>query len=72
MTYLKQITPFVCVSNLGRSIRFFEDILGFRCGFQAENYAFIRRENVAIRLLEVSSDIDLQEEKRQQSCYIDV
>ncbi len=47
MTYLKQITPFVLVSDLEQTIEFFEDILGFKCGFQAENYAFVHRENVA-------------------------
>lgn len=72
MTQLKQITPFVPVNNLNKSIAFFEKVLGFECTFKADNYAFIRRDNAAMRIIEVDADVDMQDEKREQSCYIDV
>lgn len=72
MAKLTQITPFVCVSDMQKSLDFFCNTLGFTLGFQADGYAFIRRDAAAIRLLEVGAEIDLHDPKREQSCYIDV
>lgn len=69
---LNQITPFVPCTSLARQIAFYRDRLGFAVGFQADNYAFLRRDAVAVRLVQVDADIDLTEEARQQSFYIDV
>ncbi|MEM0898959.1 MAG: VOC family protein [Pseudomonadota bacterium] len=69
---ITQLTPFVLVSNLEKALAFYEGVLEFECTFRADNYAFIRWEKAAIRLFEVGCDIDLQDEKRQQSLYIDV
>ena len=69
---LTQITPFVPCSNLNRQIDFYNQRLGFNVGFQAENYAFLRRDQVAIRLVEVDGDVDLTHPERQNSFYIDV
>ncbi|WP_270732979.1 bleomycin resistance protein [Shimia sp. Alg240-R146] len=69
---LTQITPFVPCSNLARQVAFYRDVLGFQVGFQAENYAFLRRDDVAVRLVEVFSDVDLSHPERQGSFYIDV
>ena len=55
---LKQITPFVPCSNLARQIGFYRDVLGFEVGFEADNYAFLRRDAVAVRLVEVSGHVD--------------
>ncbi|MBV6658768.1 MAG: VOC family protein [Devosiaceae bacterium] len=68
----KQITPFVPCTDLGAQIAFYRDRLGFVLGFQADNYAFMRREQVAIRLVEVDSSIDLHTPERENSFYIDV
>lgn len=72
MTRLKQITPFVPVNNLEKSVAFFEEMLGFKCTFKADNYAFIRRDDAALRIIEVDPHVDMHDEKREQSCYIDV
>lgn len=72
MPHLKQITPMVPVTSLAKSCGFFENVLGFQTTFHADNYAFLRRDSVAIRLLEVDAGIDLHQPERQQSCYIDV
>ena len=68
--YKHQITPFINVSDLEKSIAFYEDYLGFECTFKMEGYAFLRSEAVAIRLLEVGFDLTIEE--RDQMIYIDV
>ncbi|TCL09735.1 glyoxalase/bleomycin resistance protein/dioxygenase superfamily protein [Shimia isoporae] len=69
---LQQITPFVPCSNLERQIGFYRDVLGFEVGFQADNYAFLRRDCVAVRLVEVFPEVDLGHPEREGSFYIDV
>lgn len=69
---LKQITPFVPCTSLEKQIAFFRDMLGFAVGFQAANYAFLKRDAVAVRLVEVDTDVDLKNPERQGSFYIDV
>ena len=66
---LTQITPFVCCSNMTQSIEFYCDVLGFSVGHQADNYAFVRRDDVALRLLEVEPDTDIA--AQQNAFYID-
>lgn len=69
---LTQITPFVPCSSLTRQIAFYRDVLGFAVGYEAQNYAFLRRDAVAVRLVEVFPDTDLTQPARQGSFYIDV
>lgn len=69
---LTQITPFVPCSSLPAQISFYRDILGFTVGYEAENYAFLRCDSVAIRLVEVDAAIDLHSPEREGSFYIDV
>lgn len=69
---LTQITPFVPSTSLDAQIGFYRDVLGFEVGFSAENYAFLHRDAVAVRLVQVDSDVDLSHPERQGSFYIDV
>lgn len=69
---LTQITPFVPCTKLDDQIAFYRDALGFTVGFQAENYAFLKRDAAAIRLVQVDADVDLHNPKREGSLYIDV
>ena len=69
---LKQITPFVPCTSLKKQIEFYRDVLGFSVGFEADGYAFLRRDAVAIRLVEVFESADLSHPERQTSFYIDV
>ncbi|MEL7260253.1 MAG: VOC family protein [Pseudomonadota bacterium] len=69
---LTQITPFVPCTSLDAQIGFYAGILGFDVGFRADNYAFLRRDDVAVRLIEVSGDVDLSHPERQGSFYIEV
>ena len=69
---MTQITPFVPCTSLDRQVAFYRDVLGFAVGFQADNYAFLRRDAVAVRLVEVSDHVDLSHPEREGSFYIDV
>ncbi|MEO0379385.1 MAG: VOC family protein [Pseudomonadota bacterium] len=69
---MTQITPFVPCTSLERQLGFYCDALGFEVGFQADNYAFIRRDAVAVRLVEVWDSVDLTHPERQNSFYVDV
>ena len=67
-----QITPFVPCTSLAAQIAFYRDVLGFELAFEAENYAFLRRDAVAIRLVEVWDGVDLGHPERENSFYVDV
>ncbi|MAS05232.1 MAG: glyoxalase/bleomycin resistance/extradiol dioxygenase family protein [Ahrensia sp.] len=72
MAHMTRITRFALTADLDAEISFFTDILSFECSYRADNYAFVRRDAVALRLIEVGPQIDLADERRQNSCYIDV
>lgn len=69
---LQAITPFVPCTNLQMQVDFFEKILGFKLGFREDNYAFLRRDAAAVRLIQVDPGVDLSTPDRQGSFYIDV
>lgn len=69
---LHQITPVVPCTSLKSQVIFYRGVLGFRLVFEAETYAFMRRDKVSIRLQEVRPGVDLGGPDRQQSVYIDV
>ena len=52
MSNFVQITPFLDAQDLPATLAFFQDILGFDIIVNAPNYAYIERENVAIRLMQ--------------------
>ncbi len=69
---LAQITPFIPCTRLETQLAFYRDTLGFETGVVQDGYAFLRRDAVAIRLVEVSPEVDLSHSERQGSFYIDV
>ncbi|WP_108860401.1 VOC family protein [Ruegeria sp. Alg231-54] len=72
MPELLQLTPFVLCSSLQKQVDFYCDRLGFTCGFRQDNYAFLSRGKVAIRLLECPPREDGRALGDDQSFYIDV
>lgn len=73
MARCTQITPFIPVADMERAIRFYENCLGFGGTHRMEdNYAFLRRDDVAIRLLKADCDVDLTAPEREIMIYIDV
>ncbi|QJF50458.1 VOC family protein [Roseobacter ponti] len=68
MARINQITPFVMTRDLAASLEFYTGILGFTCGFQQDNYAFVHhRPGGALRLIEVDPDCEIGE----QMIYLD-
>ena len=59
MASIKAITPFVLTADMDRALAFYEGRLGFECSFRADNYAYVRREGAAIRLVETGPDESL-------------
>ena len=70
--HLAKITPFVPCTKLEQQVAFYRDVLGFEVGFHSGDYAFMHRDNVAIRLIQVSAEVDLSHPEREGSFYIDV
>ena len=72
MANFLQVTPFMHVENLDKAVAVFTDILGFELGFRAGNYAYLRREAVAFRLLEACGSEGAPPGNRRYAYYIDV
>lgn len=69
MPLLAQITPLISVTDIARSIDFYSTTLEFKSGYRSEDYAYLYRDNVAVRLLK-SSEAELMRGHRR--FYIDV
>ena len=69
---LRKITPFVPCTSLQSQIGFYRDVLRFEVGFQSDIYAFMHRDAVAVRLVQVSGHVDLSHPEREGSFYVDV
>jgi catechol 2,3-dioxygenase-like lactoylglutathione lyase family enzyme len=67
-----QVTPFMHVGDLERALSFFTDILGFEVRFRMGNYAYVRRESVAFRILEQGGPEGAPPGNRRFAYYIDV
>ena len=72
MANFLQVTPFMHVENLDKAVAFLTDVLGFELGFRADNYAYLRREAVAFRLLESCGSEGAPPGNRRYAYYIDV
>lgn len=69
MPRLAQITPLISAADIKRSIRFYVDTLGFVAGYKSPDYAYVFRDNIAIRLLKSAEAADIT---GRQRWYIDV
>jgi catechol 2,3-dioxygenase-like lactoylglutathione lyase family enzyme len=67
-----QITPFLHVPDLARALAFFNDLLGFETTFRANDYAYVQREGVGVRLLENKGDDGAPPGNRRFAYYVDV
>lgn len=69
---LDTITPLVSVSDIDDAVQFFEEAIGFAVTVRMPGYAYIKRDTVAIRLIDAPPGVDMHDEARQTACYIDV
>jgi catechol 2,3-dioxygenase-like lactoylglutathione lyase family enzyme len=67
-----QVTPFMHVENLERSLAFFTDILGFEVTVRMSNYAYMRLGTAAIRILEYEKEHRPPPGDRRYAYYVDV
>jgi catechol 2,3-dioxygenase-like lactoylglutathione lyase family enzyme len=69
-TNFVQVTPFLRTNTLGDTIAFYRDVLGFGLFVSGGGYAYLERERVGLRLLELDTS-DLVP-ARPTHIYIDV
>jgi catechol 2,3-dioxygenase-like lactoylglutathione lyase family enzyme len=67
-----QVTPFMHVPDIDEAVRFFEDALGFKAGFRMDDYAYVERDGVAIRMLQNHGDDGAPPGNRRFAYYVDV
>ncbi len=72
MGNFRQITPFVHVPNLAEAIAFFEEVLGFRTCVRMDDYAYLHRETVGLRLLQNCGEDGAPPGNRRFAYYVDV
>ena len=69
MPRLAQITPLITSADIKKSIQFYADTLGFTVGYQSTDYAYLYRDNIAVRLLKSAEGDGVADRQRW---YIDV
>ena len=67
-----QVTPQLLVPDLAEALALFRGVLGFTAPFSVGNYAYVEREGVAFRLLELPGVTAAPADRAQRSSYIDV
>jgi len=72
MTNFIQITPFMHVDDIDRAVAFFTDILGFKVDLRFEDYAYVHRESVGLRMLRNRGSDGAPPGNRRFAYYIDV
>ena len=74
MPRMQQMTPMLLVSNLEASLQFIGDVLGFDAPFVMSEYryAYISREGVAVRLLEIGPDNIVYVNEAQGTTYDEI
>lgn len=72
MTKVHQITPFLHVPDLKRSLEFFCETLPFVLRFQESNYAYVEFGGAGLRLLEEPARSLTPDGKVRVSVYVDV
>lgn len=72
MSNFIQVTPFMHVQDIEKALAFFNNILGFKTQFRADNYAYLHRETVGFRILEQCGPEGAPPGNRRFAYYIDV
>ncbi len=68
----RRCSPIIPVSNIEEAVLWFDKHLGFQTSFVSDKKACLKRDDATLWLILKAPDMDLQDERRQQSCYIDV
>jgi len=68
----RQITPFMHVPDIEAAIAFFEDVLGFKLYLRMDDYAYLHRETVGMRLMQNQGEDGAPPGNRRFAYYVDV
>jgi uncharacterized glyoxalase superfamily protein PhnB len=69
MTF-KELAPILTTDDIGRSVRFYVDVLGFTCGMQTSGYANLYRDAVRIMLAAPNAHVAWEGPKFTGQLYI--
>lgn len=69
---LLQLTPFMRVPDFEAGKRFFVEVLGFQIDFEMENYCYLVRDRVAIRMMGNTDEDFAPPGNRRYAYYVDV
>ena len=72
MTRLTRITPFVPCTDMERQIHFYTGVLMFEPTFVVDDYAFLKWQDIAVRLIQCPPRQDGEAVGHEHSYYIDV
>lgn len=72
MSNFIQITPFIHVPDTRKAVAFFTETLGFSLVFSMDDYAYVEREGVGVRLLQNHGSDGAPPGNRRFAYYIDV
>jgi catechol 2,3-dioxygenase-like lactoylglutathione lyase family enzyme len=72
MGNFRQITPFIHVPDIELAIAFFRDLLGFETHVRMDDYAYLHRETVGIRILKNHGSDGAPRGNRRFAYYVDV
>jgi catechol 2,3-dioxygenase-like lactoylglutathione lyase family enzyme len=67
-----QVTPFINVASLDEALAFFCDLLGFEVRYRMDDYAYVHRETVGVRLFESAEDVAARPGDARFAYYVDV
>lgn len=67
-----QITPFMHVPDLAKGLEFFSAVLGFQVVVRMDEYAYIEREGIGMRLMQNQGEDGAPPGNRRFAYYIDV
>lgn len=71
-TNFVQITPFMHVPDLAKALAFFTDVLGFQVLLRTDEYAYLEREAIGMRLMQNQGEDGAPRGNRRFAYYIDV
>lgn len=72
MSSFIHVTPQLTVPSLATALELFRDTLCFEVLFATSNYAYVAREGVAFRLIELPGIIAASPDEARRASYIDV
>src|SRR5882672_5072182 len=71
-TTAKRISPMLAVADMGETIAFYQDVLGFRATLKSPEYSVVERDGQTIHFMKAASDEVLKCVRGHTEIYIEV